>query len=78
MTDAEKIAAEPTEFQRKMLEQQKRDWPKMLAGARQGNPWATLCEHCYRRHAPPNDDLCPNISRSGERARYAIIQGETA
>lgn len=44
----------------KLLEQQKRDWPRRVEGGRQGNPFATLCQHCFGRHAPPNDELCPN------------------
>jgi hypothetical protein len=50
-----------TEAQRaSVLAQQERDWPKHLAGAKQGNPFATLCQHCYGRHAPPRDDICPH------------------
>lgn len=42
------------------LEMQRQAWPRMREMARQGNPLATLCLHCYGRHAPPNDELCPN------------------
>lgn len=42
-----------------ILIQQNTDWPKHLEGAKTGNPYATLCSHCYGRHAPPKDDICP-------------------
>lgn len=41
-----------------ILEEQIRDWPKHLKGAEAGNPYATLCWHCYGRHAPPKDEIC--------------------
>lgn len=25
-----------------------------------GNPFATLCMHCYGRHPPPYDEICPH------------------
>lgn len=34
-------------------------WPNAVEAGRKGNPFATLCQHCYGRHAPPNDDICP-------------------
>jgi hypothetical protein len=43
-----------------ILEKQLAGWPRHLEGARQGNPWATLCGHCYGRHAPPNEEICPH------------------
>ena len=42
-----------------LLAEQQRSWPRHIAGARQGNPWATLCQHCYGRHPPPRDEICP-------------------
>lgn len=51
----------PTAARREaILAQQRADWPKHLAGAAQGNPFATLCQHCYGRHAPPRDEICPH------------------
>lgn len=43
-----------------ILAQQRSAWPKHLAGAKDGNPFATLCQHCCGRHIPPRDDICPN------------------
>lgn len=42
-----------------ILRQQQQDWPRHVAGAKQGNPYATLCLHCYGRHSPPRDEICP-------------------
>jgi hypothetical protein len=41
-----------------ILAQQQKDWPTHLQGAKTGNPYATLCSHCYGRHAPPKDEIC--------------------
>ena len=41
-----------------ILAEQKRHWPLPPAAA--GNPFATLCLHCYGRHAPPRDEICPH------------------
>lgn len=43
-----------------LLAQQIEAWPRDLAAARAGNPYATLCSRCYGRHAPPKDELCPH------------------
>jgi hypothetical protein len=43
----------------KIQAQQERDWPIHIAGGRHGNPFATLCQHCYGRHRPPLDEICP-------------------
>lgn len=51
MTEAQKAS---------VLKQQIADWPNHLAGGKQGNPFATLCLHCYGRHAPPKDEICPH------------------
>jgi cytochrome c2 len=73
MSEVEKIA--------RMLAAQKREWPTHLEGAKQGNPYATLCEHCHFRHAPPRDDLCPRhgptlpSSLHGEAIRAAMQKG---
>lgn len=42
-----------------ILEQKLQDWPRRLRLAEDGNPFATLCRHCYGRHPPPNDEICP-------------------
>lgn len=63
-------ATETAERHAQIFAKQIADWPKHLAGARQGNPWATLCMHCYGRHGPPRDDICPRdpprLGRHGE------------
>jgi hypothetical protein len=41
-----------------LLEKQIHDWPQHIESGRQGNPFATLCSHCYGRHQPPRDELC--------------------
>lgn len=43
-----------------ILAQQRLDWSRKVDLAREGNPFATLCMHCYGRHAPPRDDICPH------------------
>jgi len=53
------------------LEQQQADWKRQLEGAKTGNPYATLCQHCYGRHAPPFDELCPNESIDDLKRRLA-------
>jgi hypothetical protein len=37
----------------------KREDDAAFAGARTGNPFATLCQHCYGRHPAPRDKECP-------------------
>jgi len=54
----ERITNERPRYETILAKQQK-DWPKHLAGAKRGNPVATLCLHCYGRHPPPRDELCP-------------------
>lgn len=45
-----------------ILAKQKMDWPKHLEGSRKyGNPFATLCDHCYGRHEPPRNEICPSV-----------------
>lgn len=44
----------------RILAQQKLNWPKQIAGAKTGNPFATLCQHCFGRHFPPLDEICPH------------------
>lgn len=55
----------------KILAKQIAAWPKHIAAGKNGNPWATLCLHCYGRHAPPHDSICPhdppNLDRKSER-----------
>ena len=36
-----------------ILADQEKTWPIHLAGTKEGNPFATLCQHCYGRHTPP-------------------------
>lgn len=52
-----------------VLVRQKREWPNHLKGAAGGNPYATLCLHCYGRHAPPKDEICPHESIETVKAR---------
>lgn len=69
MTPGE-IARRLTEAQREaVLVQQQRDWPKHLALAAQGNPYATLCQRCFGRHAPPRDEICPIIEQEARDGR---------
>jgi Fe-S-cluster-containing hydrogenase component 2 len=42
-----------------LLKRQKADWPRMRQMAREGNSLATLCYHCFGRHAPPHTEICP-------------------
>ena len=42
-----------------ILQKQLDSWPRHLEAAKRGNPFATLCDHCYGRHAPPRDEICP-------------------
>ena len=37
----------------------KRDDEHSRVGASKGNPYATLCFHCYGRHRAPKDNECP-------------------
>lgn len=61
-----------TERQWQTFDQQERDWPKVMVGARQGNPYATMCLHCHGRHRPPHNELCPNQSLEGAAAKSAF------
>lgn len=42
-----------------MLAQQEKDWPWWVELGKEGNPFATLCRHCYGRHRPPLNEICP-------------------
>lgn len=42
-----------------VLKEQLAGWERAKEAGRKGNPFATLCLHCYGRHAPPNDEICP-------------------
>lgn len=35
------------------------------AGAKTGNPLATLCMRCYGRHPSPRDSECPYVGKRG-------------
>ncbi len=43
-----------------ILEKQIKAWPNHVKGGKEGNPFATLCDHCYGRHSPPHGIICPN------------------
>lgn len=43
-----------------VLARQEAGWGRAKEEARKGNPVATMCLHCYGRHAPPLDEICPN------------------
>jgi DNA invertase Pin-like site-specific DNA recombinase len=43
-----------------ILKQQEAGWERAREAGRAGNPMATVCLHCYGRHPPPRDDICPN------------------
>ena len=43
-----------------LLVEQEDEWPNHLLAAKKGNQFATLCRHCYGRHAPPRDEICPH------------------
>ena len=38
----------------------KREDESARYGASTGNPFATLCQHCYGRHWSPRDNECPH------------------
>lgn len=38
----------------------KKDWDNQLAGARSGNPYAGMCDHCMGKHKPPRNNECPH------------------
>lgn len=38
----------------------KREDESARRGAATGNPYATLCLHCYGRHWAPKDNECPH------------------
>jgi hypothetical protein len=43
------------------LKEQLEDWERMQNHpTANGNPYATMCMHCYGRHPPPRDELCPH------------------
>lgn len=42
-----------------VLTKQIQEWPRCIAAGKAGNPFATLCLHCYGRHPPPYAELCP-------------------
>lgn len=59
------------EHRRRVLANQISEWPACLKQARKyGNPLATLCLHCYGRHDPPRDVICPR-DPPDVRARHA-------
>ena len=43
-----------------ILKRQEEGWPLAVAEGKKGNPFATLCMHCYGRHKPPMDEICPH------------------
>jgi hypothetical protein len=49
-----------TEKQREdVLQRQLVQWPRAIKEGK-GNRYATLCFHCYGRHPPPRDEICPH------------------
>lgn len=50
-----------------LLEKQIKQWPAAVAAGKKGNPWATMCLHCYGRHPPPHDKICPHDPPSMDR-----------
>lgn len=42
-----------------ILKKQIEHWPRAVQAGKEGNPFATLCQHCYGRHKPPHDEICP-------------------
>lgn len=44
----------------KILQRQIAEWERAKRAGRKGHPFATLCLHCYGRHAPPADEICPH------------------
>lgn len=48
----------PTQIE-SILEQQNIEWENALKFGK-GSPYATLCMHCYGRHKPPRDQICPH------------------
>lgn len=60
------ISPTPGEAGKKLSPQQEREWRDAQAGARLGNPYATLCLHCYGRHQPPRNDECPRLALQKE------------
>lgn len=42
-----------------ILTEQERHWPRCVQAGKEGNPFATLCYHCFGRHRPPRDEICP-------------------
>jgi hypothetical protein len=44
------------------IARQQREWANDLRGAATGNPYATLCNTCMGRHAPPRHERCPRKS----------------
>lgn len=61
-----------------ILARQIEAWPKHVMGAKQGNPWATLCSHCYGRHAPPHSDICPNDPPNHDRKSEKLDRSAAA
>lgn len=43
-----------------VLQRQRTNWERAKEEARKGNPLATMCLHCFGRHPPPIDEICPH------------------
>jgi len=51
-----------TEDQRvNVLQEQENIWSSCVEAGRKGDPFATLCLHCYGRHKPPRDEICQRV-----------------
>ena len=72
MDEASRIAAKLSAAQKHEWLKQERDWPLILKGAQGGNPYATLCQHCFGRHEPPRDNICPHQTNKGGPASMAL------
>lgn len=53
-------------------------WPRHVEGAKGGNPWATLCLHCYGRHGPPHSEICPNDPPNRDRKSERLDRSAAA
>lgn len=59
-----------------ILKRQEAHWPRDVEEGKKGNPFATLCLHCYGRHKPPMDEICPNDPPKGSAVTPAERKSE--
>lgn len=59
-------------------EQKEARWKRqdeiMREGMKTGNPYASLCLHCYGRHWSPKDDECPHESIDDLKRRLSATK----